>query len=481
MTERVANDEWIRWEDEAGDVDWDVEVDVLVVGAGACGMIAAVAAAQNGARSVMILEKEPEAGGNTALSQGMIPAAGSRVQKEAGIDDDPERMAADILAKNHHQGDPELTRWIAGESGRLVDWLTDDLGIRLRLVTDFLYPGHSNYRIHAPATTKGAFLVNALLGVIGGDDRIDVAYGAPARRLIARRDGGDVLGAEVDIEGVGRNSARARKTILALNGFGANRDMVARYIPEMADAYYFGHEGNTGEGIRWGRALGAELVHMTAYQGHGSVAHPHGTLVTWAVITLGGYQVNADGRRFVNEDHGYSEHAMDVLRQPGGTAVEIFDQPIYDVVAEYEDFRKCVEMGAIRRFDSIEALAGGFQIDPDALRRTHQAFVDAAAGRSPDEMGRANLARPPRPPLYGVRVTGALLHTQGGLRVDRQARVLRPDGSVIENLYAGGGTAVGFSGKEAQGYLSANGLLAATTLGKLAGTDAGRAVGEGSS
>ena len=467
-----ADDLLVRVAD-AGELDWDVEVDVLVVGCGGCGLTAALSAAQAGA-GVLVVEKEERAGGNTSLSQGMIPAAGTRLQKESGVEDSPERMTEDILAKNHHESDPELTRRVAEESGRMVDWLTDDLGIRLQLVTDFLYPGHSRHRIHAPGSTKGTFLVNALLSAASHDDRIDVAYNAPAKRLIVRESDGAVLGAEVDIEGVGLNRARAGKTILALNGFGANEEMVADYIPEMAGAYYFGHEGNTGEGILWGRALGAELAHMSSYQSHGSVAHPHGTLLTWAVISLGGYQVNTLAKRFVNEDHGYSEHALDVLAQPGGVAVELFDERIHRAVEPYEDFQKCIEMGAVKRGETIQDLAAAFNLDPGTLAATHEDFQQAAREDAADAMGRTDVRQPLVSPFYGVKVTGALFHTQGGLKVDEHGRVINESGGVIPNLYAGGGTAAGFSGNGGSGYLSANGLLAALTLGRLAGMHAGK-------
>lgn len=468
------NQQLIEWANEAEEIDWDVEVDVLVIGCGGCGLVAALAAAGRGAQ-VLVVEKEPKAGGNTSLSQGMIPAAGSNIQKQAGVDDSPQLMAEDILRKNAHQSDPELTLHVAKEAGHLLDWFAECLEIKLNLVTSFLYPGHSRHRIHAPVTTKGSWLVDQLLAKASEVENLDIAYAAPAKRLIARRRDGAVLGAAVDIEGVGLNRARAAKTILALNGFGANKDMVADYIPAMADAYYFGHEGNTGEGIFWGHALGGVLENMTAYQAHGSVAYPQGALLTWAVISLGGYQVNRNGQRFVNEDHGYSEHALDVLAQDGGVAVEIFDQRIYDTVKDFEDFQKCLQTGAIKKFAAIENLARGFHIDIAKLTATHEAFQETARTGDCDSLGRRGSEQGLMAPLYGVQVTGALFHTQGGLKVDKRARVLRCDGRPVPNLYAGGGTAVGFSGSKVSGYLSANGLLAALTLGKLAGQDAGAA------
>jgi fumarate reductase flavoprotein subunit len=307
-------------------------------------------------------------------------------------------------------------------------------------------------------------------------DNILIAYNAPAKRLIVDRQGGAVLGAEVQIQGIGKNLARAKKVILALNGFGANREMLAKYIPEMKDAYYFGHEGNTGEGILWGEALGAALECMGAYQAHGSVAHPHGTLLTYVTVSMGGYHVNLDGRRFVNEYHGYSEHALDVLAQREGVAIAVFDEKIYQTVKDYEDFQQCIRVGAVRKFDNLRDLALSFHLPYDQMERTHEDFLRASRGETEDPLGRTEFGRPFGPPLYGAKVTGALFHTQGGLKVNQHAQVIRKDGTPIQNLYAGGGTAAGFSGKSGPaGYLSANGLLAALVLGKIAGEEAAKA------
>ena len=68
--------------------------------------------------------------------------------------------------------------------------------------------------------------------------------------------------------------------ILACNGYGGNPELLRRHIPVMADALYFGHAGNQGDAIQWGGELGADLKHLGAYQGHGSVAHPHNILIT---------------------------------------------------------------------------------------------------------------------------------------------------------------------------------------------------------
>ena len=98
-----------------------------------------------------------------------------------------------------------------------------------------------------------------------------------------------------------------------------------------------------------------------------------------------------------------------------------------------------------------------------------------AAGGAADRFGRDFTGNAPlSAPYRAAKVTGALFHTQGGLVVDGDGRVLDEAGKPLPNLFAGGGAARGISGPGADGYLAGNGLLAATTLGKLAGRAAAR-------
>jgi fumarate reductase flavoprotein subunit len=105
------------------------------------------------------------------------------------------------------------------------------------------------------------------------------------------------------------------------------------------------------------------------------------------------------------------------------------------------------------------------------LAETLDTYLTCADAVASDPFGRDDCRRL-EPPFYGVKVTSALFHTQGGLQVDRHGRVLRDDGSIIRNLYAGGGVAAGISGHGGGGYLSGNGLLTALGYGMLAGRHA---------
>ncbi|GHD62211.1 fumarate reductase flavoprotein subunit [Thalassobaculum fulvum] len=452
------------------DADFGFQVPVLVIGGGACGMVAALAAADAGAE-VVVLERDPVPSGSTALSSGFIPACGTRLQAAAGVADSVELMAADIQRKNAGRGDPAIVEAVCRQSGRTIDWLAERWGLPFVLLDGFLYPGHSVLRMHAHPDKTGAALLGALRGAVERAG-VEVLTSALVSELFADADG-RVAGVRIRrpdgaIEDIGCGAL-----VLACNGYGGNPDMVRQYIPEMADALYFGHTGNQGDAVRWGEALGGEAVHMTAYQGHGSVAHPHGVLITWALMMEGGIQVNRDGRRFSDEHHGYSEQAVSVLAQPGGIAFDLYDERLHRLGMDFDDYRAAEKAGAVRRFETLDEMAAAFDIPAATLKETVDHAARCACGEAVDPFGRDFAGKPPlQAPFYAVRVTGALFHTQGGLRIDAVARVLRRDGTKLPNLFAGGGAACGVSGTTVEGYLSGNGLLTAVTLGHIAGTQA---------
>ncbi|MCZ6891621.1 MAG: FAD-dependent oxidoreductase [Chloroflexi bacterium] len=443
----------------------------MVVGAGGCGMVASLAAAEQSAR-VVLLEKTGRPGGNTAMSQGMIPAAGTRFQSQAGIHDSPELMAQDIFRKNNRESDAALTLLLCAQSKHLVEWLVDVIGIDLRLVTEFAYPGHTRLRMHAPPTWTGQSLVADLVEAVRERDKILVALNTPVRSLVTD-DHGDVVGVIAGTEAGER--IKCRKVILALNGFGANPDMIRQYCPTIATAIYHNHPGNTGDGIEWGTQLGAALENMGAFQGHASVSYPDNIMVTWAVIMSGGILVNRDGNRFGDETKDYSAYALDVLDQPEGLAFDIFGEESYEIAAKGSEFQELMRTQAIKKAGTIEELAGSLNIDGQNLERTIGDY-NLARSSGGDTFGRTDFGSSLSTPLFGIQVTAALFHTQGGLRVDSRARLLRSNGDVVPNLYAGGGTAVGISGSGPAGYLSGNGLLTALGWGKIAGEDAARTI-----
>jgi len=434
-------------------------VPVAIVGAGACGLTAAIALREAGVEC-LLLERDVRPWGSTALSSGFIPAAPTRWQRAAEVDDSVEQFAADIQAKARGRAAAHLVQAYAAASVPALQLLARQ-GLEFELLDGFLYPGHSVRRMHALAPRTGAALVEALEAAatrLGAD--------VMTRARVIALD----VGADSRLQGVhferpdGRIEAlRCEQLLLACNGFGGDASMVAELLPEMRDAPFAGHVGNDGSAIRWGRQLGARLADLGGYQGHGSWAVPQGALISWALMMQGGVQINAEGRRFHDESLGYSEAAVQVLAQPGGVAWDLFDDELLALARTFPDFCDAERAGALRSAADAAGLARVIGCDAGVLRATLQSISPHRA----DPFGR-RFTRTLSEPLHAVKVTGALFHTQGGLDIDAQCRVLREDGAPFPNLLAAGGAARGVSGDAVWGYLSGNGLLSAVAGGFIA-------------
>ncbi|MDB5806628.1 MAG: 3-ketosteroid dehydrogenase [Betaproteobacteria bacterium] len=460
---------------------FDAEVPVAIIGGGACGLVAALTL-KYAVVECVVLERDALPTGSTALSSGFIPACGTRWQRDIGVSDSVELLSADIEQKNHHGSRPDVVRAVAAASGPALEWLADAHGIPFQVLEGFLYPGHSVARMHAVPEKTGAGLIGRLTAAAQRAG-VDIITAAPVSGLYAD-EAGRILGVRVTRADGSLEHIGCAALILACNGYGGNPAMVRQYIPEIANAEYAGHSGNQGDAVRWGLGLRGAIADMGAYQGHGSWATPHGQLVTWALMTEGGIQVNAEGRRFWNEQQGYSEASQHVIAQPGQFAWNIYDQRLHDfAMAGFPDYTELCKAGAIREAFSASSLASQLHLPVGAVEETlyNAQAMQRGELRDPaliDPFGRDFSSKPAlEAPYYAVKVTGALFHTQGGLEIDAQARVLREDGSALPNLYAGGGAARGISGGQVWGYLSGNGLLTAVTQGRIAALHAAAVLG----
>jgi fumarate reductase flavoprotein subunit len=452
----------------------EFDADVLIIGAGGCGLSAALAAADAGVE-VVVLEQTRTPLGTTSMSTGLIPAAGTAEQAEAGIVDNPELFFRDIMAKNKSGADPHIVRTLCAQSSDTVAWLRDQHGVPLTLVDGFTYPGHSARRMYGTHNRTGEELVAALetAALAAG---VVILTEAKAKTLYI--DDEDVVRAVGYVRPNGRKEMiGCQALVLATCGFAANPDLIAKHIPEIEGAVPHTHPASQGLAISWGKRIGARLEDLSGYQGHAGLAAGHGIPILWPTIMEGGIQVNIEGRRFSNEARGYSEQAATVLAQPKHLAWTIFDKRIEAVMTQFNDYRDATSAGAILQASDIPELASAIGVDAGALEETLAEVEDTARRGEPDEFGRSfDVGKLLKPPYLAVKVTGAIFHTQGGLSVNSDGHVLAEDGTPFPNLFAGGGAARGISGAGADGYLAGNGLLTATSLGRIAGGQAARLV-----
>ena len=402
-----------------------MQADAVVIGAGAAGMVGALVAAERGAH-VQLFEAELEGPSNLRVSGGLFTGAGTRWQREAGIQDEPASFARDIRAKAAGTANEAIVDVVARRCGAAIDFLADTCGIPIHLMK-IVAPGHSVARLHATPGESGRELLALLRTAISNQRRIAVA-----QRVVK------------ELSAFG-----STPILLATGGFAGNRELLREFLPEVADALHIGAGPNDGCAIDWGRSRGAALAQMAGYQGQGHVNPGGRTRLGMALPRLGAILVNREGKRFVDEAIGPSELAAVVLAQPGGRALEVFDKRIHDLAMKQGPYREAWEAGEVKVVDDLAELG----------------IAPASADISADLL--AKFERP----LYAAWVTGALAHTQGGLAVDARARVVRADGTAIEGLFAAGGAAAGLAGRGGEGYLPGNGLAQSFALGLIAGEE----------
>lgn len=444
----------------------EIDVDVVVVGAGGGGLAAALAAADAGA-SVVVFEKSDAPGGNTALSTGSIPAAGSKLQKAAGVKDSPERMVADLLRQSGPHENEAVLRQLADSSAELIDWLTENHNVALSLVTDYKHVGHSVHRLHAPESRRGTDLTDDLVAACQAAN-IDLITNSPVSGLLVEN--GCVRGVEISGERVETQQIRSHAVILASNGFGANPALIRTWLPEVLGTEYFGAHGSTGEGIEWGLDLGGHLANATAYQGYAAVAYPHGSILSWTTIEMGGIIIDSTGQRLGDESVGYSGFTTRIIKGQAPFYV-LCDARIRDLARRESEYAELVDMGGVRSYASAAAVAEALNIPAHVLEQTLSDYQSAASGETADPFQRRDFGIAPlQSPLTVSRVVPGIFHTQGGLAVDTEGRVLGAGDQPIQGLFAVGGVAAGVSGATgADGYSSGNGLLSAIGLGRIAG------------
>lgn len=455
------------------DDEFEFTVPVIVIGGGACGCIAALAAQAEGA-AVLLVEQDGRPMGSTGMSQGLICAAGTRAQAAHGVDDSAELYFADIMTKTRGLADPVLARAIAEQAGPTVDWMVDSLAMPWELDTGFRPAyGNSTYRVHGWRGHGGQDMVDLLHARLA-DAGIDVLLEARLVDVHADKTG-RVRGVSLQRPDGAVEHVGCEALILACGGFAANRELVARFMPEMAQARNNGHEGSQGTALRIGEALGAATGDLGSYQGYAMLTEPQGISVPPGIPVDGGILVNSLGQRFVDETADIAGMVHPVLAQPGDHVWVVYDRRIEQLAGYIPEMQALIELNAARCADTIADLAAAMGVpEPELGTTLAQAHAAQQAGY-PDPFGRLwGDDIPPRAEYRALKVVGAIYHTQGGLQIDGCARVVRPDGTPLPNLFAGGGAARSVSGPAHWGYLPAMGLATAVTFGRLAGIHAAR-------
>ncbi|WEV77407.1 FAD-binding protein [Janibacter cremeus] len=439
-----------------------VDVDVAVAGGGACGVMAALRTSENPDLVVAVFEKSTREGCNADVSSGSLAAGGTRLQREAGIEDSPQQHCDDIIANSGDEMLRPLVRALCEVAPRYVDWIGDTLGYPLEVGVDMPRKGMSVPRLHAdPERRGGGPLMAFLRAELASRDNVAFVDEAPVRRLLTEPDPEHprqqrVIGfvAEQNGEAI---EVRATTTVVATDGFANNPDLMRRFASGLGTPFYGGVSTSTGDSIAWLEPLGAQWTHMEACLRHGQVTLGHGTRVNPALPWAGAVLMNTAGDRFVDEQaFGYSGLAGRIQAQPGERALMVWDEQAMAETITSEMMRDSLAAGAIREAEDVADLSRQVGIPYEALAEA----MRPVAGRRPQQ-GR----------LHHTWLTHGVLTTQGGALIDPRCRVVRIDGSTVSGLRVGGGSAVGTAGPDSQGYSSGGGLMAAMGAGWIIGEE----------
>jgi succinate dehydrogenase/fumarate reductase flavoprotein subunit len=463
------------------------EADVVVVGFGIAGGCAALEAARAGAH-VLLLERAAVHGGTSSMSGGhFYLGGGTAVQRATGQADSAEEMEKYLLA-TALDPEPEKIRAYCQGSAAHLDWL-ESLGFEFERsfypekaviqpgtqglmytgnekvfpFRDQAVPAPRGHKVPVPGDTEGTKLVMDLLRDRLEEAGVEVRYETGVTNLLV---------AEGRVAGVAwrsfaeTGSVAARSVVLAAGGFVMNADMVAEHTPVLASKLFtLGSTYDDGLGIRLGASVGAELKHMD--QAFITAPfYPPSVLVTGVIV-------NREGERFVAEDSYHARTSGFVMDQPDRAAYLIVD-------SEHIEHPSMPLAPFIDGWETIAEMEHGLSLPPGSLEKTLGRYNEhAARGEDPDFGKHPDWLAPQDTGPWGAYdlTLGKALYagfTLGGIRVTVDGEAQRPDGSVIEGLYAAGACASNIA-QDGKGYCSGTQLGEGSFFGRRAGAAAARA------
>lgn len=436
------------------------ESDLVIVGAGGAGLIAAITAMEGGEDSVLVLEKMSFGGGATLLSEGYIAGGCSQYQAAAGYADDPQTIYNDLLVGGKGTNQTDLLTMYANNMGASFDWLMEDIGPTLTASSPLPYAEHTNPRIMIVDGGGAAYYKKLLerFTQLGGT----ILYDTCATELLVSD--GRVTG----VRATGANGedvlCSAKVTLMATGGFGASPEL----RPEgLEGVVFYGASSSTGDGILMGEAIGAQTVMMDTIKiyPNGILSDPDAGLNADGALNRNGIScsigcstafresgailVNLNGERYINENDGLVALKEAQLEQEDMRAFLVMDQKGYDAWYSYTKtvlteekaeawFANVGDPIFIRSAD-LQAAAAEAGVNGEQLAATIAEFNARVENGEEDPLGRVNIVSGiAADTYYIIELKMRTATTLGGLKANDAMQVLDMNDQPIAGLYAAG-------------------------------------------
>lgn len=443
--------------------------DLVIVGAGGAGMTAAIEAKDAGLNPV-ILEKMPVAGGNTSKSSSGMNASETKFQKADGITDSNDAFYEETLKGGGGTNDKEMLRYFVDHSADAIDWL-DTNGITLDNLT--ITGGMSEKRTHRPSdgSAIGGYLVEGLLKNVH-EREIPIFVNTDVTDI--KKNDGTVNEVTVQVQGEKPKEITGKAIVVTTGGFGASKELIEEYRPDLKGYVTTNQEGSTGDGIKMIEKLGGQAVDMDKIQIHPTVQQDKGVLIGEVVRGEGAILVNNDGERFVNEMDTRDKVSAAITDLPDKSAYLIFDQGVRDR-AKAIDFYD--EKGYVTAGDSIEDLAKAINIPEETLAKTVTTWNSEVADKKDTQFNRTTAMDNDlsKPKYYAIKIAPGIHYTMGGVKINTNTEVLNADNEPIKGLYAAGEVTGGLHGDN---RIGGNSVAEIIIFGRQAGQQAAKFVSE---
>jgi fumarate reductase flavoprotein subunit len=460
-----------------------LKAELVVIGGGGAGLAAALAAAENGCKNVIVLEKTGAAAGSTAMAHDVFGAE-SPVQKRQGIDAPKDELFKVAMEWAHWTKiNPRIVRAFIDKSGDTIGWL-EKMGLSFELIQ--YYPNQVPLVRHS---VKGHG--NALMKALRDNCEkmgVKILTFMPAKKIL--RDGKGKIGGVVAESKQGEVTISTKSVIVATGGYGNNREMLKKHLPNYHDTMtYDGPPSNTGDGIQMAAEIGAAMAGLGTANLHGpfirSKSDSHAMkmdakgmdgsplritlwFLAWEPEMI---WVNKFGRRFIDEGYQLAFFAFGnaVALQPDGSTYTLFDQTTLKKVEKEglirpgaaahanwlpvsaatplpgleREVHKQADKGELKISNSWDAIAAWMGAAPAVLKATIEEY-NAACDDKRDVIfakDRRYLLPLRTPPFYAVKGHLGLCDTYGGIKINEHMEALDAGDNPIPGLYAAGTTA----------------------------------------